>query len=115
MPRGDRTGPAGMGIKTGKGMGYCSGNNQPGFAGNFGGRGFGGGGFGRGCRNRNFAAGNQRWATQMPDYYPNVPAETAQQMSAKHEINMLKTESKDLQKSLENIQQRLAELTKDSE
>lgn len=38
MPRGDGTGPMGMGSMTGRGMGYCTGNNAPGFRGsvNFG-------------------------------------------------------------------------------
>jgi hypothetical protein len=31
MPRGDRTGPQGMGPRTGRGMGYCSGFEAPGF------------------------------------------------------------------------------------
>jgi hypothetical protein len=31
MPRGDGTGPAGMGPMTGWGAGYCAGNNAPGF------------------------------------------------------------------------------------
>ena len=32
MPRGDRTGPAGMGPMTGRGMGYCTGYDAPGYA-----------------------------------------------------------------------------------
>ena len=31
MPRGDRTGPSGEGPNTGRGMGYCTGNDQPGY------------------------------------------------------------------------------------
>ena len=31
MPRGDRTGPQGMGPRTGRGMGFCSGFDVPGF------------------------------------------------------------------------------------
>jgi len=31
MPRGDRTGPAGMGPMTGRGAGFCAGFNMPGF------------------------------------------------------------------------------------
>lgn len=31
MPRGDKTGPQGMGPRTGRGMGYCSGYDVPGF------------------------------------------------------------------------------------
>lgn len=55
MPRGNRTGPMGEGPRTGRGMGYCTGNDQPGYMNspsNWGGgygRRFGGGpGFGRG-------------------------------------------------------------------
>lgn len=67
MPRGDRTGPSGMGPRTGRGAGYCAGYSVPGFAnpvyGGGGGYGLGyGGGFGlgyggRGYRNRFFALG----------------------------------------------------------
>jgi hypothetical protein len=38
MPRGDRTGPAGMGPMTGRAAGYCTGNNTPGFMNPYGGR-----------------------------------------------------------------------------
>jgi len=31
MPRGDRRGPEGAGSMTGRGLGYCSGNSQPGY------------------------------------------------------------------------------------
>ncbi len=41
MPRGDGTGPMGMGAMTGRGAGYCTGNETPKFArGMGGGRGF---------------------------------------------------------------------------
>ena len=46
MPRGDGTGPAGMGPMTGRAAGYCAGYNMPGYANPYGGR--MGGGFGRG-------------------------------------------------------------------
>ncbi len=63
MPRGDGTGPMGMGPMTGRGAGYCAGYAVPGFAnvrGNWGGgRGWGGGG--RGWRNRFFATGVPGW------------------------------------------------------
>lgn len=45
MPRGDRTGPNGLGSRTGRGAGYCSGNNEPGCT-TAGGRGGGAGGLG---------------------------------------------------------------------
>ena len=31
MPRGDGTGPAGKGPKTGRGLGYCAGYDSPGY------------------------------------------------------------------------------------
>ena len=31
MARGDKTGPSGAGPKTGRGMGYCAGNEHPGY------------------------------------------------------------------------------------
>jgi len=34
MPKGDKTGPEGKGPKTGRGLGYCSGNDKPGFESN---------------------------------------------------------------------------------
>lgn len=61
MPRGDGTGPRGMGSRTGRGAGFCAGYNQPGFAnrGGFGGGcGFGGG---RGRRNQFYATGQFGW------------------------------------------------------
>jgi len=57
MPRGDKTGPNGNGPKTGRRLGYCTGNNLPGFENNiitygrgngFGRRNHNGNGFGRG-------------------------------------------------------------------
>lgn len=51
MPRGDKTGPRGMGPLTGRAAGFCAGNDRPGYAGDdtLGrGRGGQGRGFGRG-------------------------------------------------------------------
>ncbi|WP_010243381.1 DUF5320 domain-containing protein [Acetivibrio cellulolyticus] len=56
MPRGDGTGPMGMGSMTGRGAGYCSGKVTPGFANCLGG--FGRGlGAGRGYRRMFYATG----------------------------------------------------------
>jgi hypothetical protein len=41
MPRGDGTGPAGMGPLTGRGAGFCAGFRTPGYLNLFSGRGFG--------------------------------------------------------------------------
>jgi hypothetical protein len=53
MPRGDGTGPGGMGPMTGRAAGYCAGYPVPGFMNPYGGRGMGmawgrGGGWGMG-------------------------------------------------------------------
>ncbi len=49
MPRGDRTGPNGMGPRTGRGAGFCNGYNRPGYMNGGAGTGFGyGRGMGRG-------------------------------------------------------------------
>jgi hypothetical protein len=99
MPRGDRTGPQGAGPRTGRGMGYCSGNNWPGFANqgpNF--RswyGFGGRGGGRGWRNRFYATGMPGWVAPPPEQ------ETAD----------LKAQADWLKGQLDAIQQRIDELT----
>jgi hypothetical protein len=60
MPGGDKTGPSGSGPKTGRGLGYCANNDQPGYSASQPAQGFGQG-FGwrgrrRGQRNR-FNAG----------------------------------------------------------
>jgi hypothetical protein len=61
MPRGDRTGPWGLGPRSGRGLGYCSGYPYPGFmnpsAGFLFGRGVGRG-FGRGL---GFGGGRGFW------------------------------------------------------
>ena len=52
MPRGDGTGPAGMGPMTGRAAGYCAGYPVPGFMNPVGGGGFWGRGRGMGRRRR---------------------------------------------------------------
>ncbi|RCW48754.1 MULTISPECIES: DUF5320 domain-containing protein [unclassified Halanaerobium] len=95
MPRGDRTGPEGMGPMTGRAMGYCAGADSPGFVsgtpayvGRGYGRGFGrGGGYGRGRGAR---------------FYGTAPAAPVSPVS-KEEIQKTQlTELKNLANSLEN-------------
>lgn len=63
MPGGDKTGPSGGGPKTGRGLGYCADNDQPGYAtvqpGQGLGQGFGWGSRGRGG-GRSFGDGRGR-------------------------------------------------------
>jgi len=113
MPRGDRTGPTGMGQMTGRAAGYCAGYSVPGYAnpGFRAGMGFGcgfGRGGGRGWRNWYYATGLTGWQRAMypyPAYAPAAPAMTKQQ-----EKEVLKDQAEYLEKSLEDIRQRLNEL-----
>ena len=73
MPRGDGTGPMGMGAMTGRAAGFCAGFGTPGYANPAPGRGFGmgfgrgrgfggrGGGGGRGYRHMFYATGLPGW------------------------------------------------------
>ena len=123
MPRGDRTGPAGMGPMTGRGIGYCAGYDAPGYASpapGFGrgwGRGWWGGGLGwggggRGWRHRYYATGLPRWARyDYPPawaYGPYGPAITEEQ-----EVELLKGQSEALRREMEAITKRLEELEKE--
>ena len=122
MPGGDRTGPWGAGATSGRGAGYCTGNNVPGYAnpggigfgrrGGFGyGRGFGGGfggGFGRGRRNRFWNRGfgwrgaGAGYYQEYPDYEPGVGYE--------NERDFLKAEARNLRAALDEINKRLDKL-----
>jgi len=105
MPFGDGTGPVGAGPASGRGMGFCRGNNAPGYM--TGGRGIGRGGFGRarGWRNRFFTTGQPFWGRTS---YP-VPEP---QFDPAAEAGYLKNEADYLKKSLDAINQRLSDLEK---
>jgi hypothetical protein len=113
MPRGDRTGPLGQGPMTGRAMGYCTGNNMPGFMnrwGGFGGRGMGGGrgggrGFGRGWRHRYYATGMPGWMAAGFPYYGPPPA-----VRPENELKSLEDEAAFLERSLDEVKKRLEEL-----
>ena len=60
MPRGNKTGPMGMGSMTGRGAGYCAGSGTPGFLNSAPGRGFGAGfGGGGSVSGRGFGGGRR--------------------------------------------------------
>lgn len=106
MPRGDGTGPAGFGPMTGRAAGFCAGYQTAGFA-NFGG-GRGAGFRGRGGFGRGFRAGGFYGQAAMPAY-----SEAANQNPAQEQI-ALKNQAEYLEKSLESIKNRLAELEEKS-
>ncbi len=106
MPRGDGTGPMGMGPMTGRGAGLCSGFAAPGAANNLGG--FGGGcrrGGGRMMRGAGFS-GNNRFMGQQ-NAGATVPVA--------NEKEFLANQAKFLEKQLEQVKQRLGSVSSESE
>ena len=125
MPRGDGTGPAGMGPMTGRAAGYCAGNSVPGFAGAAGGRGLGfglgrGRGGGRGWRNWFYATGLPGWqraGAGIPAYGAyGVPAYGAggayagPPMTRQQELDALKSQAEYFQGALEGISKQISDL-----
>ncbi len=109
MPRGDRTGPMGMGPMTGRAAGFCAGFNAPGNANPASGRGFGmGGGRGRG-----FGGGERGWrhmyfATGQPGWMRfGSYAAPYQNSDPEMEKQALKNQAEALQAQLNMIKQRL--------
>jgi len=112
MPGGDRTGPEGYGSRTGRGLGYCSGYDNPGFVkGAPRGRGFGRG-FGRDWgRSRGFW---RRGHYSEPYYEPAPYYRTPYPESNKEgEKTYLEEMVKGLEEELKTIKERLQELTKE--
>ena len=114
MPRGDGTGPGGLGPMTGRAAGYCAGYSVPGYMNPSGGRlglGFGyGRGLGRGYR-RGFVPG---YVNPIP-YAPPVYGGSGfyqPPVEPKQEIGMLNEEAKALKEQLDSINKRIAELEK---
>ncbi len=105
MPRGDGTGPAGMGPMTGISAGFCAGYPVPGFTNPVGGRGYWGWGRGggRGWRHWFYATGLPSWARAG---FPAAPTSEQEQQT-------LKQEAQYLQDSLDAINRRIDELNKE--
>jgi len=118
MPRGDRTGPGGMGPMTGRAAGYCAGYPVPGYVNpgpGFGpGMGWGWRGGGRGWRNMYYATGLPGWA-RFGYAAPEVVSPVYGAPTAEQEVGALKTQADLLQKQLDAINRRLEELTTQEE
>ncbi len=120
MPRGDRTGPAGMGPMTGRAAGYCAGYGMPGHANPAFGRGFGVGfGRGRGAWGRGFGGGGRGWrnmfyATGAPGWmrYGGYAAPVGD-LEPEVEKQALRNQADAMQGELDSIRKRLEELEKD--
>ena len=105
MPRGDKTGPNGMGTKTGRGLGYCAGNNRAGFENEMAGYGRGNG---LGRRNRQGEIGfggrqgrgfNHGFHSSNPSTYVALKEKTL----IENEINSLKDQLESLEIRLKTI------------
>jgi len=113
MPWGDRTGPEGFGPRTGRGLGYCSGYDRPGYmndyaAGRGMGRGYGrGAGFGRGAYGRGFGRGYGN-GRRVNDYV-NPPVNTS--YNNETEAEYLKNTADALEKELQEVRKRLNEIS----
>lgn len=99
MPAGDRTGPMGQGSRTGRGLGFCSGNFEPGFLNNSPCCGFQ---RGRGFKNRNFSSAmtsGLRFQKSKEFHF-----------SEKHDINQSDLEN--MKKYLETLKNEISSLEK---
>lgn len=117
MPGGDRTGPMGLGAMSGRRAGFCAGSGVPGYANPLPGRGMGMaygredgfGGRGRGWRHRRFAPGSPALPQAGP--FPG----TAGVPGPETEPQILQRQLALLQAQLEQIQQRLGELDRQTD
>ncbi len=127
MPRGDGTGPAGLGPMTGRAAGYCAGFGIPGYMNPSAGRGFGIGfgksrgfwGRGWGWRNMYYATGLPGWMRlgvhAVPYVNPSPYYPAYQKPDPETEKQALKEQSEYLESELEAIRKRLEEVEKESE
>jgi len=118
MPRGDGTGPAGMGPMTGRAAGYCAGYPVPGFMNPIGGRGYGGWGRGGG-RGRGFGRGSgwaragygyPAWGGGVASPYAPYPEQFAPAMTAEQELAGLKQQAEYFQNALDEISKSIEQL-----
>jgi len=124
MPRGDKTGPQGMGPMTGRAAGYCAGYPVPGFANPNGGRGMGYrrgfGGGGRGFRGGHGAAAplnpmDPAFMGEAPYVSPPPPAagygnSYVPAGNPEQELEMLKNQASYIEETLENTKKRINEI-----
>lgn len=105
MPRGDRSGPVGMGPMTGRRLGYCAGNQVPGFV-------FYGGCncLGRGRKNRRFFRGFYGPVSANPENFYPVQESVYNRQA---ELDYLKAQKENLRQDLEEIEKQISYLEQD--
>ena len=102
MPRGDGTGPMGMGPMTGRGMGYCAGYTTPGYTN----PGFGMG-RGRGFRRMYCATGLPGWARYGVNPYGFAPYAYQGTVPEVDEKEFLQNQADYLEKQLSDVRDKL--------
>jgi len=114
MPYGDRTGPRGLGPRTGRALGYCAGYDTPGYTKGPGmglGRGWGRG-FGRG---RGMGWGGRfDWGTPVYPLYrtPSIVPAPVAPLSKEDRLSMLKQEKEYLESEMNQIKNAIEDLSK---
>ena len=117
MPRGDRTGPLGMGPMTGRAAGYCAGYTVPGYMNVYGGRGMA---FRRGFHGRGGGFGRERGFGFLgyPGVMPGVPGVPfvsqpgfgPEPYDERAELEELRSHAREIENTLSGIQKRIEEL-----
>lgn len=115
MPGGDRTGPMGMGTRTGRCAGYCRGENRPGYAtAGFGfrcGQGYGRGGFrGMGPGRGSVAWFNRPWYGGSQGMRYGIDTTMFDRSDPDMEKRLLNRQAEDLQIQLDAVRKRLDEI-----
>ena len=94
MPRGDGTGPMGLGPMTGRGAGYCTGYPSPGFMNSGFRRGYFGWGRGQGWR---------RWSQPIQPQKEYYPTKNEEKEILNQELKSLKQEITFIEKQLQDL------------
>ncbi|MBN2192555.1 MAG: DUF5320 domain-containing protein [Polyangiaceae bacterium] len=121
MPRGDRTGPGGLGPLSGREAGLCAGYPAPGFLnagwGRGQGRGYGGGGGWRHRHGGRTAAGPgwQPGWMRASDHAPPFGAPFGPTMTRERELVALKSQAEHLAQALEDVRIRIRDLESSAE
>ncbi len=111
MPRGDRTGPMGMGMRTGRAAGYCGSKDRPGYMtagmGRGRGRGFRGRGLGRGYGGWSDRPGRGGWPRGRRYGIETLPYGRP---DPEMEQRMLVRQAEDLQTQMDAVRKRLEDI-----
>ena len=118
MPRGDKTGPEGMGPITGRGMGFCAGYNTAGFAnagfgGNRIGHGFGFGGGRGGWSHRRWQGDAYGWQrTPAGGFHqgPAMPQAVAPVMTREQQLQQLNAQVTHYEQALNALRAHIKEI-----